>query len=76
MKTLSFLLVLVSLVSFGCATGENSSSYSTVLGDITIVDNGGTNTTSKTNSADVGVAGQINDQVEEKVGSKLKEKAE
>ena len=69
-------LVVLALILSGCATGENAVSYATVLGDITIVDNGGTNTTSKTNSADVDVAGNLaNEKVStanQKVASKIK----
>ena len=62
--TLSALAILVS----GCATGENSSSYSTVVGDITIVDNGGTANTNKTANTDLSVA--ANKKAADKVDAK------
>jgi hypothetical protein len=61
------LLSIISCLLIACATGKNSQSYSTLFGDITIVDNGGTATTNKTtsNTADVAVA--ANDKVVNKL---------
>lgn len=51
------LLILVSVLC-GCNSGDKSTSYSTVIGDITIVGDGSNATTNKTNTADVKVSEQ------------------
>jgi len=69
-------LIGLAVILAGCNSGEHAASYSTVIGDITIVDNGGTNTTSKQLSADVdacnGVAAKANDQANKKLENKSK----
>ena len=52
---ITFLSLTILFLITGCNSGKQATSYSTILGDITIVDNGGTNTSSKTNTADVAV---------------------
>lgn len=66
------LFIIAGLTA--CNTGDGSSSYSTVFGDITIVDNGGTNTSTKTNKADVNAAKELQNVIEEKATDKVSSK--
>ena len=75
MKKTLFLFSILSFILVGCNTGQDSTGYSTIIGDITIVDNGGTNTQSKTNSAEVDVAGNITKSTTENINAKLDEKS-
>lgn len=75
MKKIILLIsaLCISILS-GCNTGDSASSYSTVFGDITIVDNGGTNTSTKTNKADVNAAKELQNFAEEKADQKVGKK--
>lgn len=69
------LVMIISLIATGCSTGNNSETYSTLFGDITIVDNGGTANTSKTtsNAADLDVANKAaSNIVRDKLNKKIK----